>query len=69
MNAISRIHFIVLFVAVLMVTPSSAQLSLENTSPVVKSAQVKHYLYVAVPGIRNYLEYGGHRILGVRPIG
>ena len=63
MNAISKIPFIVLFAAVLMVTPSWAQLSLENTSPVVKSAQVKHYLYVAVPGIRNYLEYGGHGIL------
>ena len=23
----------------------------------------KRYLYVAVPGIRNYLEYGGHGIL------
>src|SRR5690606_8423109 len=25
--------------------------------------EVKQYLYVAVPGIRNYLEYGGHGIL------
>jgi hypothetical protein len=24
---------------------------------------VKHYLYVAVPGIRDYLGYGGHGIL------
>src|SRR5690349_18987498 len=23
----------------------------------------KHYLYVATPGIRNYLDYGGHGIL------
>jgi DNA-binding beta-propeller fold protein YncE len=29
----------------------------ENTAP------VKHYLYVAVPGIRDYLGYGGHGIL------
>ena len=28
-----------------------------------KHAAVKHYLYVAVPGIRDYLGYGGHGIL------
>jgi DNA-binding beta-propeller fold protein YncE len=27
------------------------------------AAKVKQYLYVAVPGVRNYLEYGGHGIL------
>jgi DNA-binding beta-propeller fold protein YncE len=27
------------------------------------AASVKHYLYVAVPGIRDYLGYGGHGIL------
>ncbi len=26
-------------------------------------AQVQHLLYVATPGIRNYLEYGGHGVL------
>src|SRR5687767_3379050 len=26
-------------------------------------SETKRYLYVAVPGIRNYLEYGGHGIL------
>ena len=63
MNAISKIPFIILFAAVLMVTPSWAQLSLEKTSSVVTTAEVKRYLYVAVPGIRNYLEYGGHGVL------
>ena len=28
-----------------------------------KSIKVNQYLYVAVPGIRNYLEYGGHGTL------
>jgi DNA-binding beta-propeller fold protein YncE len=28
-----------------------------------QSSTVKHYLYVAVPGIRDYLGYGGHGIL------
>lgn len=31
----------------------------ENVSP----AKVHRYLYVAVPGVRNYLEHGGHGIL------
>ena len=61
MNVMSKILSVVLFAAVLIVTPSWAQLPPENTSPV--AAQVKRYLYVAVPGIRNYLEFGGHGIL------
>ena len=28
-----------------------------------RSASVRHYLYVAVPGIRDYLGYGGHGVL------
>lgn len=31
--------------------------------PVAAPATVQHYLYVAVPGIRDYLGYGGHGIL------
>src|SRR3982751_5907892 len=36
-----------------------------NGQPVQKApkASVKHYLYVAVPGIRDYLGYGGHGVL------
>ena len=63
MNATSKISFIALFAAVLMVTLSWSQSSQKSNTPVVESAQVKRYLYVAVPGIRNYLEYGGHGIL------
>lgn len=33
------------------------------TETPVKSVAAKRYLYVAVPGIRDYLEYGGHGIL------
>jgi DNA-binding beta-propeller fold protein YncE len=29
----------------------------------VAAAQEHHYLYVATPGIRNYLEYGGHGLV------
>jgi len=35
----------------------------ENSVAPGRSYEVKQYLYVAVPGIRNYLEYGGHGIL------
>ena len=63
MNPLFKIPFIVLFAAVLMVTHSLGQLSPEQHSPTVISAKAKTYLYVAVPGIRNYLEYGGHGIL------
>ena len=31
--------------------------------PTAEPATVQHYLYVAVPGIRDYLGYGGHGIL------
>ena len=35
----------------------------KSSSTIISSAAVKHYLYVAVPGIRDYLGYGGHGIL------
>lgn len=31
--------------------------------PSVAAEAEQHYLYVAVPGVRNYLEYGGHGLL------
>ena len=34
-----------------------------NAASSASSSGVKHYLYVAEPGIRDYLEYGGHGIL------
>jgi len=49
------LFFIVDFTSARVVTPSSSKK--ENT------AAVKRYLYVAVPGIRDYLGYGGHGIL------
>jgi len=38
-------------------------LLLSSASVFKASAQTKHYLYVAVPGIRDYLGYGGHGLL------
>ena len=34
-----------------------------NYSSTIDPLGVKRYLYVAMPGIRNYLGYGGHCIL------
>ncbi|WP_428660000.1 YncE family protein [Runella sp.] len=44
---------------------SIAVLLFTNTTPKNKHkpTAVKRYLYVATPGIRNYLEYGGHGLL------
>ena len=62
MNAISRLRFILVVAAALLTMPCWGQQSPKNTSPQAKN-HVSRYLYVAVPGIRNYLEYGGHGIL------
>src|SRR5690349_6129084 len=34
-----------------------------RTSKPDQQPKISHYLYVTTPGIRNYLEYGGHGIL------
>jgi len=40
-----------------------AGLVLVSAKPVQSQSAVHHYLYVAVPGIRDYLGYGGHGLL------
>jgi YVTN family beta-propeller protein len=53
-----------LFVAsILIFTSARVPLLPESENTFVPPATVKHYLYVAVPGIRDYLGYGGHGIL------
>src|ERR1043166_2293024 len=56
---------LVLFLAASVVILISARFPLMERSARAGSAPaaVKHYLYVAVPGIRDYLGYGGHGIL------
>ena len=34
-----------------------------STTQTKKPSALHHYLYVAVPGVRNYLQYGGHGLL------
>jgi DNA-binding beta-propeller fold protein YncE len=61
MNIKSKTSFLILAGIVLLF---STALSLKGKrEPTSAAAKAKRYLYVAVPGIRNYLEYGGHGIL------
>jgi DNA-binding beta-propeller fold protein YncE len=56
----------ILLLTLFFVMPATAWMSSlkRGPSPVAASAaKPKQYLYVAVPGIRNYLEHGGHGIL------
>lgn len=52
--------FIALMCIALMASTPSMSVDEGREFPLAK---VKKYLYVAVPGVRNYLEYGGHGIL------
>jgi len=58
MKSTNTILFLQLFGIIIMFTSAHVS-SLHDRSP----ADVKRYLYVAVPGIRDYLGYGGHGIL------
>jgi len=49
--------------AIFIFTSAYSPLIYKSASVVVPPPSVKHYLYVAVPGIRDYLGYGGHGIL------
>jgi DNA-binding beta-propeller fold protein YncE len=59
-------HFSLLSVLIAAVMLASASMPSLKKSVALNNAltaKTGHYLYVAVPGIRNYLEYGGHGIL------
>ena len=53
--------FILSFLLLVVLLATAWMPYLSDTQP--KAQEKRHYLYVAVPGIRNYLEYGGHGIL------
>ena len=54
---------IFIFLLFSIVVFTSARLVIRSPSEKETAAPVKRYLYVAVPGIRDYLGYGGHGIL------
>src|SRR5215475_7082323 len=59
MKSNTAVFLCLLAVPIMLFVSAGKPLSLVNTSPGI----IKHYLYVAVPGIRDYLGYGGHGIL------
>jgi DNA-binding beta-propeller fold protein YncE len=64
MNSTTRISAFILFALVLIVTASWTSLKNQEQSPVPVIKEKAHqYLYVATPGIRDYLDYGGHGIV------
>ncbi len=63
MKAKINIFILLLCGLVIMFTAGWSPLPQYNPSPKVKAPAAGRYLYVAVPGIRNYLGYGGHGLL------
>lgn len=61
----AKLNILILLLAGLFIISVSARMPLIHhpTPAVAAPAEVKRYLYVAVPGIRDYLGYGGHGIL------
>jgi DNA-binding beta-propeller fold protein YncE len=60
MNTLSKFLLVILAVVFLGAWTSNSNYQDQGA---ITPAKTKRYLYVAVPGIRNYLEYGGHGIL------
>ncbi len=63
MNIISKLAILTALAILMGVAVAWSPVHQTKQEAPVASAKVKQYLYVAVPGIRNYLEYGGHGIL------
>ncbi len=59
----SKTRFILVVISGILLLTSSAWLPMNPIPSTSSPAKVSQYLYVAVPGIRDYLEYGGHGIL------
>ena len=63
MKAKINIFLLLLCASVLMVATAWAPLPVDQSISEISALPSGRYLYVAVPGIRNYLGYGGHGIL------
>jgi DNA-binding beta-propeller fold protein YncE len=63
MKAKSKVLILLLSGLGVMFISAWMPLSKDNPAPEVNAPPSGRYLYVAVPGIRNYLGYGGHGIL------
>ena len=63
MKSISGVHIFLLTLVVASFLSADVPFSNNHDKILHEPPAVKHYLYVAVPGIRDYLGYGGHGIL------
>ncbi len=63
MRILSKSFLVIGLAVVLIITAAWTTSFQKNINTRVESTKINQYLYVAVPGIRNYLEYGGHGIL------
>src|SRR5438552_13417571 len=63
MKSKSTIFILKLFWLIIMFTSAGKPALHDHAATHIPPADVKHYLYVAVPGIRDYLGYGGHGVL------
>ncbi len=63
MKTKTNILIVLLCGLIIMFTAAWAPLPKQNPASVVKAPASGRYMYVAVPGIRDYLGYGGHGIL------
>ena len=63
MKTTTHILLLLLGGLMIMLTVAWAPLPEQNSASEVNAPAAGRYLYVAVPGIRNYLGYGGHGIL------
>jgi DNA-binding beta-propeller fold protein YncE len=61
--AMSKIKFLIFFLSGMVLMSITAWMPLAKGPSTDISLKINKYLYVAVPGIRDYLEYGGHGIL------
>jgi DNA-binding beta-propeller fold protein YncE len=61
MKSKTRIYAFIPFALLLIVMTSWTSLKRPSADPVIKE-KARQYLYVATPGIRDYLDYGGHGI-------
>ncbi|MDF2431962.1 MAG: hypothetical protein JWP44_1593 [Mucilaginibacter sp.] len=59
----AQIRIVVLLLCAMLVGLSTMSVALKSAVRQKKAHAIHHYLYVAVPGIRDYLGYGGHGLL------
>jgi len=63
MNRSARLFILATLTLFLIIAAAWLPVDIDERADYSRIEKAKHYLYVAVPGIRNYLEYGGHGIL------